>query len=289
MQKFAAALAFLIVWMPANLSAAQSTTESVQLAIEGGFSSSSSLQGGDRGRASSIRSKVELSYHDFGIMVGRRLFTWADKEKIPFGNGSDAPWKRLDTIMLGASHNGMFGPRWGYWAGGAIYSNFEPDSRKDLTGGGYAGLLHILSEKWQISLGGAGELTPIGFDGFPVLLLHYNGALENGLSFSLGTPESEITYELSSMMSLRSRLLYDLATYRLSRESKVRRNGFIRLQESLAGIYVDLRPLPGLTISMGPEFGFLRRISIYNSKGERIKNYSAAPSPGASLRVSYTF
>ncbi|MFH1137489.1 MAG: hypothetical protein V1816_15585 [Pseudomonadota bacterium] len=289
MKKLTSLLALIFIFLLVGTAQSRDLDPLGGVSVGGGLTPGMSLTSGDRGRIGFTRANASLSLKSLGFEYETRTYSWGEVEKIPFGNGRDKPWKTLHSVMLHDSRHGMFNSCWGYWGGFNLSSDFEPKAREAISGSAHGGLLYSFSEQWQVSLGVSGGLDQVNFEWFPLAAVNFNDRAGSGFSFSLGIPESEIRYDLNPSLNLRMKFSYDRRTYRLARDSTVQRSGFARIQEGLAGLALDYKPVENLVISLGPELRMLRKITIYNRRGHRVKGYGINPVPGAMVQVSYSF
>lgn len=60
------------------------------------------------------RGKVSVSLLTLNVEYARDHYTWSNVDKLPFGNGNDAPWDNFHSISVGGLYGGEISDKWSY-------------------------------------------------------------------------------------------------------------------------------------------------------------------------------
>ena len=247
----------------------------------------------DRGDMAVTRFKGDASYRFLTLSYIRDSYAWGDVSALPLGNGSDDPWDSLQSVALSASQHGLFDRRWGWFAGGTVFSAFEEQMDGSYGGMVNGGAVYNLSETVQVRGGAMASAHAVGLQALPLLGVDVNRRAEAGWSAALGLPVTEVRYrwphaDAAGAWATRLAASYDSGVYRLADDSPVERKGYVRSKAVLAGLYQDYG-LGGFSCTVGLEYRLGRSLDVYDEDGDHTNGYAVDPAPGAMFSLGYAF
>lgn len=240
------------------------------------------------GSASVLESGAGLRYRWFALEYVNRQYDWNDTRDLPFGNGN-TPWDNLHALRLRGDVSGAFGESGlGWFLGGALAAGWEEEMDDAWGVTGTAGLAYSLG---GISLRGgvAAWAHPTGMRLIPIAAADWGNQRDMGFSATVGLPETMLRYRTSDMLSFRAGGHVDGETYRLSNESSVEREGYMRNTALTFGTYVDFTPMRDLTLTLGAEYVTHSEMTIYDKDGDARDSYDVDDAPAFMLRMRYAF
>lgn len=263
----------------------------LKLRLNGDFVSEASFKDdkGDMGRYSA-GFRAQMSFLNFSYSMDN--FTWKDKDKLPFGNGHDAPWKTLHRLRLGANYGGSLSKNW-TWSGGIFgTASYEKEMEDAFGGGARLGVGYQISKRWDVGFGVALFANSISTRVLPYLAgFKYNGKNDQGQGWflHLGFPGSEVGYAFSDNFALRAGVDTDSKFYRLANDSDVLEKGYVQLEGWQALFRVDYSPIRHLEITAGPTLHFNRNVTTYRHDGDKVTDEDLGNALGGMLQIRYKF
>lgn len=268
--------------------AGQGGADAVQASISSRMQGSSEL-GDDQGGVSTLSAGGELKYKWAAVSYESTWYDWDDEDELPLGNGSDAPWDRLNRVALTLSENWRLDDSWGIFALGGVSAFYEEEMDDSFAGKVGAGLSWVASEDWMIRFGAMGRLHATGNRLYPMLGASWNYAVQEGFFANIGMPKTSIGYRVDPELEyeLSVSVIGDAA--RLANDSVVEESGYVEVWGFAARFGVSWRVIDDLRLDAGPEYRFARRMILYNDDGESRNNYDVGDSLGFGAGVTYDF
>lgn len=264
----------------------------LSLDLEAGYVGQADLTGG-QGSVGVLRTTFTADYSIFRLSYGISRYLWEDGAEVRFATGDRVPWETLHDVTLQARLiDNSLGGDWRYWLNGELSSSFEQDFPGAVGAGFDGGVAYEFLDGWMIGLTGKGVILSALRDD----LL---GDLEMGLALAVSQKALRAMIKgvgLGGMLGDGSdRVGFSLAltgadkTYRLSPSSPVRRNGYLGIRRSRVGAYLDYRHDDRLTLSVGPEYTFSRKFSLYDSTGSLSSSHRVRDALGGSVHLRWDF
>lgn len=220
----------------------------------------------------------------------QRRFHWDDTDELPLG---DNPFDTLHELSVGANYGGPLADwldeGFSWFVGGGVSSGFEEEVDDSFSGSARLGLGYDWAEDWSFRLGGAFSASPVSQGFFPIAGLNYRKASQEGLSFALGLPATELRYRFDRAWMVKAALGRDGGTYRLADDSDVREAGYVRFSGFWSGLFLEYAPLEDLTLTAGAAYHFAREMSLYDEDGGDQDEYDIDPALSGVLKLSYGF
>lgn len=268
--------------------AANAAQEDVPLWIQATGSAVSRGDVDNGGSYSSQTGGVQAGWKWFTFSYARTSYDWNDVDRLSFGNRHDDPWDALTRVSLDAAFDGMFTDSLGWFGGATVGSAYEDEMDDSYFVGGRAGL--SLNVNGVALRGGVGVFANgVDAKALPVVAASWGRPSDMGLSATIGFPRSDVRYRFSELWAARMGLTGDRGVYRLKNDSPVADKGYVMEEGYTLGAYADVSPIENLTFSVGPEYVFGRRLSIYDKDGDRMDREDVDGSLGGSLRMRWSF
>ncbi len=236
------------------------------------------------------RSGLKATYSHFRFVYDRMDYKWDNSEiaKLPFGNGSDKPWKALQKLEIGANFENNLNDKWSYSLDGAVFSAFEKDF------GGYGGRVQAwagygFSPLLRLRFGARAYIYQFQAIAMPVLSLDYRWDKQEGFSAQIGVPDAHLRYGFNKYIALRLFGEYEQDLYRLADDSKVENEGYLQREGVMTGLVMDITPVKDLCISAGVIRSLAYTLTTYDKDGDNDKEYDNESAWGAIVTVNYAF
>jgi hypothetical protein len=239
-------------------------------------------------------ANVGVGYKNFTLWYSRHVYSWNGIDRLPFGNGRDNPWDTLHTLGFYTRHSGRISGKWSYYVNGGVYSAFEEYVAAPTVIAG-ANIGYDLTPRITFRLGAVTFLHPrvrtfvLPVAGFTFNRSERRGIASKGFSFSLGLPETSVSYRFNPIVSTRIAGWIERNLYHLATGNTVQSNGYIEDYNLVSGVFLDLTPMEKLRVSIGVGYDFVRSITFYNRDGHERGSYDLDAAPSGSLRVDYRF
>ncbi len=261
-----------------------------QIHATGGLSSRADFDNA-AGSYRSSRWGVNASWQWFYLDYDHTEYHWRDYTRMRFSRGHK-PWNNLDFVRMGARLNGDLnedGLGW-FWDGGLVMG-WEDEVSRSFGLAGTGGLSYQFSPELSGKLGVWGMAHPALFRLLPAASLDWNAPEEQGLSFTLGFPETMLRYRTETGLTLRAGAKADMGerTYRLADDSSVYRKGYVSTRGVTGGVYLDASPVDGLTATIGLEYDMERKYEIRSDSGSRKQTLDVENAPAVHFSLGYRF
>ncbi len=235
------------------------------------------------------RDNVKASYDTdhFGVDMGYAgsYYDFSKVGHLPFGGST--PFDSLHRFDAGVTVKGGL---WGNVSGFASLRGsvgYERGLGDGVAGTPLAGIIVPLGSQWTMTLGGGASISKVATRPVPIVSLRY----QNGGPFSvdLGFPRSEIAWRGGTWWSLRLTGNFESGLYKLADDNSVAPDGYVAMLSPQAGLWFDVRPMQGLTASIGGLYTLPGTMTFYRESGSRIKQFDVGGAPGGALRLRYEF
>ena len=238
-----------------------------------------------------VNSGVSLGWRWFTLTYNNNHYSWNNVDRLPLGDKRSDPWDSLNNLDFDATFDGNFTGNLGWFAGANVYSGWEKDISDSFGAGGRLGISYKLGQNWRLRLGAFLLYHPIGVQGWPIVGLSWQppGSEKQGLSFSIGSPATMVQYRFTPVVALRAGAHYQYGVYRLANDSAVYEQGYVMPRSVVAGLYVDVTPLQGLSLVAGVEGNLWRDIALYDDDGDKVEDWDVDSAMGFVLRLNYGF
>jgi hypothetical protein len=237
-----------------------------------------------RGEARISRDTPRLGL-DLGWTTDRYDFTRAGR--LPFGG--EKPFEALNLLDGGVTSKGPLWRDMNYFAGLRGSLGFERDPGDGFGVSAMAGVALPLGTDWAVTVGGGLSWNRIRTQPFPVVGLHYESPAIRGLSADLGFPRTEIAWRANAYWGLRLTGSLEENLYKLADDNAAAAGGYVEMLSSRVGLWLDLRPMTGLSVSLGGLYAPAGQMTLYRESGSRLKTYDIGGAPGGAARLRYEF
>lgn len=211
-------------------------------------------------------------------------FSWETPEAYIIDTKGRDPWDNLYEVSLGINHVGMITARMGYGIMLGATSAFERETADSFSfyGGGFG--MFAISPKWTISAGAIyskHQKVEADFEIIPIASVSWNTATSRGPSFTIGLPETELTWHFSKTTSLTATTSgFESGIYRLADNSPVREKGYVEFSGTTAALRLDTLIAGRIGLSAGFSRAISRKHSLYDSDGKNEIKYDVEKKPG---------
>ncbi|MFZ5812648.1 MAG: hypothetical protein ACOY4F_11440 [Thermodesulfobacteriota bacterium] len=231
--------------------------------------------------------KVAYDTPHFGFDAGYAgsHYQFTKTANLPFAG--HRPFEHLHRLEAGVTvRGGLWGNVTGFVGlrGGL---GFERNPGRGYEGTALAGIAFPLGGSWTMTLGGGASINKVEVQ--PAALLGFRYDAGGAFAADLGFPRTEITWRGGPWWALRLTGSLDAGFYSLSNDNPVAPDGYVSLRSPQGGLWLDLRPLSGLTVSLGALYSLPGTMSVYRESGSRLKRLDVGGAPGGGLRLRYEF
>lgn len=240
------------------------------------------------GKYSVSRTNVTARYRWFTLSYRYSHYDWSHPRRLPFGNGDD-PWESFHRIALDGRTSDFITEDLEWFGGATVVSSFEDEVSRSFSLIGRAGLRYAITPDLRVSAGAAGFLSYAHPMILPLVGIEWRNEEDYGFSATLGYPSTALRYRFNDLVRLRATNTWSRDLTRLANDSNVRRKGYVEESAYTAGAYLDLTPLAGLVATVGVEYQYDRRMSIYNKSGHRKGKYDVDDAFGGIFSLGYSF
>lgn len=284
------ALLFLLVlsplfsWAGDGIDASMEGTGMVSLpaSVNGGPGKFSVVRAGATGT-------VKTEYVTVRLSARRDMYSWFDKNRLPFGNPGGTPWEALNRLGLSLTHSGKLSGDWGYFASASASASYEKQIDGSLGLSASAGAVWKPSQEWTIRLGAGVVWHKIRSYPIPVAGISYRSQTLKGFEAELGFPYSHVGYRVNEWLGVRLTGEMDYGLYRLASDNSVRRDGYVEFSGYSTGLWAELTPLEAMTLRLGCAWDFQGNVTLYRESGEGKRQYSRAGTPRLGATMRYDF
>lgn len=258
--------------------------------VKAAFLESASVED-DRGSMSSASMGTSVSWEQLTLSYEATRFSWDDKRKLPFGNGSDDPWKTLHDLALSYDDMEMLSDVWGVFGGASVSSSFERGLGGSLGAGAHVGGIYAVSERLSFNLGVAAGADGLGFGVLPLAGVSWDERDEAGAGWFVegGFPALEAGYDFSGALGVHGALGMGGGTYKLASDNTAARDGHASFSGIEASLFLMWRPLEALRIECGPVAVFNRSVTLHAEDGDEKGTYDVDDAMGGFLSLTYEF
>ncbi len=272
------------------LGAEEKEAPPVSVRLSGQFVADSDVGDGD-GSMSMTSEQLRLQWSLFNISYSQTQFDWENVGSLAFGNGVDDPWERLHRLAVGANYRGKINDDWFYHTGLTLTSTFEKEMAGSYGGVLRGGVGYKLTDEVSLLAGMAVLHNPLRTMFAPSLALSYEDKDDSGAGWSghLGFPATNLSYHFDMVSAVRVSIESNGQTARLASDSTVAEAGYVDLSGWNSGVYYDWNPSEAVRLSVGPEYHFSRKTTIYNHSGDKLTEEDTDAAWGGALRFRYKF
>ncbi|MEM9597182.1 MAG: hypothetical protein AAGD06_23140 [Acidobacteriota bacterium] len=262
-------------------------------AFELDLTSVSELEFSD-GNASIDLQSAQASFELGGLSlsVGIHDFDWTGAESLDFANGSVEPWEQVKTASLRYTFNRPISPSLFFTSSFGAGLSFEEESSDSLSADTFAAVIWNRSADWAF-LFGAGYAwhaeVDLEFEVFPALGFTYRGQAEDGLSASLGIPETSLRYRFSPRTALSAGVGVRSFVNRLADDSAVSAAGYAEFIQFDVGLYFEHRFGDHIELRVGPSYGVEGELRIHDSEGVLLSEHDLESALGVGLKLRVAF
>ncbi|MEF3696335.1 hypothetical protein [Desulfolutivibrio sp.] len=235
------------------------------------------------------RDELKAAYdtENFGFDAGYTgsHYLFSKTGNLPFAGRK--PFEQLHRLEAGVT---VRGDLWGNVTGFAGLRGslgFERDPGRGYEGTVLAGLAFPLGGSWTMTLGGGASINSVEIQ--PAAMLGFRYDAGGAFAADLGFPRTEITWRGGQWWSLRLTGSLESGFYGLASDNPVVPDGYVSMLSPQGGLWLDLRPLDGLAVSLGALYSLPGTMSLYRESGSRLKQLDIGGAPGGGLRLRYEF
>ncbi|MHC1711381.1 MAG: hypothetical protein AB9872_04435 [Solidesulfovibrio sp.] len=232
-----------------------------------------------------VKASYDTDHFGFDLGYAGSYYDFSKVGHLPFGGRT--PFDSLHRFDAGVTVKGGL---WGNVRGFASFRGsvgYESDLGDGVTGTPLAGIIVPLGSQWTMTLGGGASISKVATRPVPIVSLRYQNS--GPFSVDLGFPRSEIAWRGGTWWSLRLTGNIESGQYKLADDNEVVPDGYVAMLSPQAGLWVDVRPMQGLTASIGGLYTFPGTMTFYRESGSRIKQFDVGGAPGGALRLRYEF
>ena len=297
-------LIFILAWMIFSPPVSAFEPGSPTIGITGGNIFSGKIdEAGPGGEVEGIYTGISLK---IPVQLNRRsslslnfggervAYDWDNPENLYFSEGNE-PWDEL--FFAGAELEYVYNRsrQFSAIAGVNVSAGWEDGTEDAYSHGAYIGGMYRTDSGLNWIFGMGVFLRPEDTLFFPMLGLSWKeqsgrpGADNSGLYLKIGAPETEIRYAFTEFFDVYCNFELDMMIYRLEEGSRVSSSGLVEMTNLRSGLFVDIRPIQPLQVSVGATYLFGREWEIQNKNGDKIRNIDIEDAFGAKFSMNWTF
>lgn len=232
-----------------------------------------------------IKAAYDTDHFGFDAGYTGSHYRFSKTGNLPFAGRR--PFEHLHKLEAGVTvRGGLWGSVTGF-VGLRGSLGFERDPGRGYEGTALAGLSFPLGGDWTMTLGGGASMNKVEVQPAAMLGFRYDAGGE--FTADLGFPRTEIAWRGGEWWSLRLTGDIDSGFYALAGDNPVAPDGYVTMLSPQGGLWLDLRPLDGLSVSLGALYSLPGTMSIYRESGSRLRQLDVGGAPGAGLRLRYEF
>lgn len=222
-------------------------------------------------------------------------FDWSNTARLKFSNGQK-PWGDLFSADFGLTYSYKWNKKWTSFIGSGVAAGWEKDTDDIFSYSGFLGSSYRWGQKlnWKASLGLGFGHGPYGTAIGPFASISWNEdqrkLFQSGWSFYLKFPlDVEIAYVFNERWAIHYNWRDSGAIFRLADDNDVSPEGLLAASFSKAGLTVDFRPIETLTLSLGFNHYFHKKLDIQDDDGNSLQTIKIDDSFGGRFSVSWSF
>ena len=294
----------ILAWMTIlPLMAMAFEPDSPTLTVTGGttFDAEINESANSKGKVEDICSGISLtvpvkldgqSSMELTLKAEQTAYDWTEPGDIIFSSGHD-PWDNLYSAELGLNYSHHWNQSWSGLAGVVLGAEWEEDMEDSFSYGGYMGFMYRTDFNLCWIVGVSFFQKPEETFFFPIFGAAWNqgepGESRAGWSASLGIPETEIRYSFNEIFDIYCNVEMDIDVYRLKDDSEVSPSGLVEMSGFTGGLFLDIRPMKPLSISLGVMHRFEREWEIQNNNGDTVQNVDIEGVAATQVILSWMF
>lgn len=251
------------------------------LTLHAGFYSESGYDNNPGGReASEVLSGLSLHMDPVEIGYQRVDYTWSGQGKEPI--------ETLQTISASFLKTHMFNATWGVTGGISLASRFEEETDDSLSGTLFAAALYRRND-WIFTFGGGVTTHTIETTGIPFLGAQWRAGNNEGWSLSLGLPKTAVRYHMNPDLGFKLELKPWGGIYRLSDDSVISSEGFLKQEGWITELGLTWRPHPSVLLDGGIAGRFNAEETVYDKNEKKTGTADREDTAGLYLRAQWFF
>ncbi|OBQ56184.1 hypothetical protein SP90_02335 [Halodesulfovibrio spirochaetisodalis] len=222
---------------------------------------------GSSGSFSTVNSGVEVKACHFSVIYENEAYSWNNRSDLDFVKDGKTPWDTLQKLGVGYDNYYAFDEQNILIYGAQVSSQFEDEITGDsVSVAGLVGYNYWFTENFNVTIGVAAAYNPIDWMVLPAVGLQYT---HDKWVVNLGFPFTNVGYQFSDKFAVRADVGLEQSVYRLSNDSDVAQEGYVRKREAKLSLLADWNCLENMKISFGPQFVFARQMKFYTSAHNR--------------------
>ena len=225
---------------------------------------------------------AELSYSNWA-------FNWDNIDKLPFGNGVDNPIEQMHSFKVQGNLPYLINDQWFMVTSLSLSTTFEKEMKDSYAVGIFSFASYKVNQNHTLQMGVFANYHPISTLILPIVSYSYRARQNDGLQFVLGFPRIYAGYYLSDKILLRGGMNFSQSVIKLGDDNVMENSGYIESQDYMGSVGASYEFNAKFTLEANFLYSLKRDFIIYNSAGDKVKDYSIEASPGVKLRLNYIF
>jgi hypothetical protein len=232
---------------------------------------------------------ASLSWQFLLLDLDHRENDWRPGAELGGAPGRE-PWGELTRIAPGLQYYGELDDRWGLWLQMFAIAGFEDDvSSRSWTFNPQVVGLYMPREDLNVFAGMGSLYHPVDSTFYPVLGVAWNMDTRDGLSGTLGIPETLVRYHFNERLAVKADFQRDIRMYRLSDGNPTAPSGYLQTDVLTPGIHLEYLPAASLQVTLGIRRFMDRRIKIYSSEENKLADHDVDDPWSFRFEMEYSF
>lgn len=235
----------------------------------------------------SVEAEFEWQFLTFEI--DHRMYDWEMATYTESSLGNE-PWEKLTRIAPGVQYFTELSGEWSVWAKFMAYSGFEDEMSADswTYSPQVVGFYH---PELPLTLYGGLGIRYHSVDAvvYPIFGVVWGVNSKKGFSGNVGFPDTEVRYGLTEKTAIKCTFEWDIRVYRLSNDSDLAPEGYLRVEDIIPGVQITYEPVNGLTVYVGVRGYFRRQLTVFNQDEHEMDEDDVEDSWASILGFDYSF
>ncbi|MBB5022823.1 hypothetical protein [Desulfurispira natronophila] len=221
-------------------------------------------------KVESRSQRLNVSQDNYRFSYTRTRYSWDQPWNLPsaLDAGGEDPWGTLQRINFGYG-NREAGETWNTYYGLGLGARYEREVEKAYSLFGYTMWGYNHSDDWETGIGIAVAYTPLREYVLPMGFVRYRAPMQEGISASLGFPNTQIRYRFDRQLSVGAKASFGQGNFRLKDNSPLQSAGYVDMAGYQATGFVEYMVVPGTILSLELSSSINRRWRIYDADGNR--------------------
>lgn len=259
-----------------------------KLSLESAYLAPASVSGYG-GEVGVDKHRIRLNNEIAGVSYTHWGFDWQGVDKLPFGNGKDAPIKQMHGLKVNVNLPYPVNDQWFVLTSMSLRSAFEKEMDGSYGGTIFGFASYRLDEDHALQMGGFANYHKVSTLALPALSYSYRARQKDGFSLVLGFPRAYAGYHVNTSTLIKVGAIFSQSVIRLSDASSIEAAGYIEAEDYMGNIGAEWEMNEHFRLEGNLLYGFKRNFIIYDANGDEQADYGIDASWGGSVKITWLF